>query len=122
MVPMSDIAARLRADLTAAMRGRDREAVTVLRSTLAAIANSEAVDAAPQAGPLVEAGPIAGAAAGAGVTEVGRRELSEDDRRDIIRAERLELSEAAATLSAAGGAEEQVRRLRSGAELLGRYL
>ena len=43
---MSDLHKRLRADLTDALRARDRESVRVLRTVLAAIANAEAQPAA----------------------------------------------------------------------------
>jgi hypothetical protein len=69
---------RLRADLSAAMRERDRARVTVLRTALAAIANAEA--------PAVETHSLPSVAA-AGSTEVARLELTDDDRRRILRAQ-----------------------------------
>lgn len=82
---------RLRADLVAAMKAKDEARVKVLRATLAAIGNAEAVDPSSVA---------------AGVTEVQRRELTDDDVRSVIEAERAELEAAAAELVANGRAED----------------
>lgn len=82
----------MRAALTAAMKQRDRTAVTALRAGLAAIDNAEAV-AVPGAGadghaPLpVSDGPIAGATAGLGSNEVARRALTDADVAAIVRAQ-----------------------------------
>ena len=65
----------LRAALRDAMRGRQLHAMAVLRDTLAAIDNAEAV-AVGEAPPALEDGVIAGAAAGLGAGEVPRRVLS----------------------------------------------
>ncbi|WP_278255357.1 GatB/YqeY domain-containing protein [Nocardioides convexus] len=65
-------AERLRADLTAAMRRRDRAAVSTLRSVLATIANAEAVPVADT--PAATEGPVAGAVVGLGAAEAPRRE------------------------------------------------
>src|SRR5262245_19012865 len=81
-----DVRARMQADLKEAMKDRDSARVTVLRSTLGALANAEAVDA--------PTGPISLTAA-AGTTEVARRELTHDDVRDVIERERAELLAAA---------------------------
>jgi uncharacterized protein YqeY len=40
--PVTDVLDRMRSDLREAMRARDREAVTALRTALAAVANAEA--------------------------------------------------------------------------------
>lgn len=69
----------LRTELRAAMRRRDRDAVSVLRATLAAIDNAEAVPADDQ--------PSSSAAVGAGAAEARRRTLTEDDVRAIVRRE-----------------------------------
>lgn len=90
MERVSDLADRLRADLTTALRARDRASASVLRTVLGAIANAEAVPV-PQAAPPVAEGPIAGAVLGLGAAEVPRRELTEDDVRAIVRAERDDL-------------------------------
>ncbi len=77
----------MRADLTAAMKARDASQVAVLRATLGALANAEAVTA--------PSGPVSLTAA-AGTTEVARRELTDDDVRSVIERERDELLGAAA--------------------------
>jgi uncharacterized protein YqeY len=90
---MSEIYARLRADLTAALKARDPVTVAALRSALTALDNAGAVEV-----PASKAGGtehIAGAAAGVGSTEMARRELSEDDVRTILRSQVDELSRAA---------------------------
>ncbi|MFI6999547.1 hypothetical protein [Nocardia sp. NPDC050175] len=73
---------RMRAALSLAMKSRDRQAITALRSTLGAIDNAEAVDVGEQ-----RAGAVEGSAVGLGVAEVARRELTEDDIEQIVRAE-----------------------------------
>lgn len=77
---------RLRGSLTEAMRARDRRAVAVLRTTLAAIDNAEAL-------PLSAAGdgPVVGRSA-----DVARRELDEQRILAVVRAELRERVEAAA--------------------------
>jgi len=88
---MLDLVARMRADLTTAMKARDTDTVRVLRVALAAIANAEAQPVVGD-GPasLTVSGGIAGAASGLGAAEAERRTLTEDDVRSIIRAERDE--------------------------------
>ena len=76
---------RLAADLTDALRAKDLRRVKVLRAALAAIANAEAVDASTVA---------------RGVTEVARRELTDDDVRAVLVAEHDELVAAVADLRA----------------------
>ena len=72
----SPLEARLRDDLTIAMKAHDAAAVTALRTALAALANAEAVEAVP----IADAGPA----------EVARRELTEADRMEILRAHVLD--------------------------------
>ena len=71
-VEVSPLDARLRDDLKIAMKARDAAAVTALRTALAALANAEAVEAVP----VADAGPV----------EVARRDLTEADRVDVLRA------------------------------------
>ncbi len=111
----------LRRDLTAALKARDRVAVTALRSALAAIENAEAlpVDHAVQGAGEHE--HVAGSAVGLGAGDAERRELTEADVRAVVEAEVHERS------MAAGGYEEIGRadlaeRLRAEAEVLSRYL
>ena len=75
---------RLQSELASALRSRDAQRTSVLRTTLSAIANAEAVEVAP----------------GATATEVPRRLLTEDDVRGVVDAECAELRHAAAELRA----------------------
>ena len=84
--------------LRAAMQAREQASVSVLRSTLAAVANAEAVDLTT---------------AERGATEVARKHLTEDDIRAIITMERDELRRAAdemSTLGQAAKADELARQ------------
>ena len=115
---------RLRDALAVAIKGRDRLSTSVLRATLGAIENAEAVpvDAATGAaaggtGSLaIEATPL-----GVGAAEAARRELTEDDVRAIVRAEVAEREHAADTYDRAGR-PEQVERLRAGVEVLAAFV
>jgi uncharacterized protein len=119
-----DIRTRMRRALTAAMKARDRSAVTALRSALAAIDNAEAVDPAntppatarqpgpgkapPGEGRLPTAkvpsagdgdppgkGRIAGAALGVGAAEAERLTLTPAETQAIVREEVTERQAAA---------------------------
>lgn len=105
---------RLRAALPAAMKARDRTAMSALRSTLSAIDNAEAVDrpAGAERGLSIEQSAV-----GVGAMEVARRDLSDDDVERIVRAEIAEREAAAAGYTASGRAE-QAERLRAEAAVL----
>ncbi|GAB2814238.1 hypothetical protein GCM10027176_18520 [Actinoallomurus bryophytorum] len=109
---------RLRDALVAAMKERDRVAVSVLRSTLAAIDNAEAVDATAPAGgsSAIESSPV-----GVGVAEVERRALSDDDIVQIVRAEAAD-REAAALDYDRAGRQERAEALRAEAKVLSSHL
>ena len=98
---MADLTDRLRAALTVAMRSRDRDGVTALRTALGAIDNASAVDPG-ESGPAVADGPIAGAASGVGATEAARRELTDADVAAIVEAEIAERDAAATDYERAG--------------------
>ena len=69
--------------LHTAMRARDRQAVSLYRSTLAAIENAEAV-------PLdddMRASAVEQAPLGVGAADVERRELSDDEVEAVVRRE-----------------------------------
>jgi uncharacterized protein YqeY len=102
---------RLRTQLTRALGQRDAEQVAVLRATLAAIENAEAVPAQTH-GSGLEARPL-----GVGVRDVPRRELSDDDVAHVIRAEIAERRSAAAVYEQAGR-PDHARRLRQEAATL----
>jgi hypothetical protein len=119
---VTDLQARLREDLATAMGARDRSTVRLLRTVLSAIANAEAqpVEGPTRKSPL-SSGPIAGATTGVGATEVGRRDLGDDEVRAIVRAERDEGITAADDLARRGLAATAAD-LVTEASLLDRYL
>jgi uncharacterized protein len=98
------------------MKARNRVAVGVLRSTLAAIENAEAVAPAETKGLAIEQSPI-----GAGAAEAERRVLSADDVTRIVRAEVADREEAAAEYDRAGHAD-RAAQLRDEAHFLGEFL
>jgi uncharacterized protein YqeY len=112
---------RLREDLAAAMKARDRVAITVLRTTLAAIDNAEAVDFSPRETPVTGSHHVAGASAGVGSTDVTRRILSDADIDAVIREQADERRQAAAEYEKLGRIEA-ADALRHEAALLDRYL
>jgi hypothetical protein len=69
--------------LLIARKGRDSTRVSALRSALSAIDNAGAVHAAPQ----TTGGTIASAVVGLGAAEVARRDLSDTEIRELLRAE-----------------------------------
>src|SRR3954453_20775009 len=85
---------RMHADLPAAMKARDAARVGVLRTTLAAVANAEAVHPADGAQPFGLLGDVA------------RKDLSEDDVRSIVARERDDLATTAGEMEQLGQAEE----------------
>ncbi len=101
---------RIAADLTEALKRRDHEAMTVLRTTLGAIGNAEAV-------PLTtsRSWPVSGP------TEVARRQLTEDDFARVVSSE-IEERKAAAELYRASGQDSMADRLDAGTKLLAGYL
>ncbi|MCF6521936.1 hypothetical protein [Streptomyces sp. JJ36] len=100
------------------MRARDKAAVRALRSTLAALDNAEAaaVHEDELRGRALEESP-----AGAGATEVARRELTERGVEDVVRAEAAERLDAAAALTAPAHAD-RAAQLRAEAAVLLRLL
>lgn len=109
---------RMRQALPEAMRARDKVAVSALRSTLGALDNAEAVPVGETElrGVALELSPV-----GAGTTEASRRELSERDVEDVVRAEAAERLEAAARLTTSAHAD-RAARLRAEAAVLLRFL
>ncbi len=106
----------MRQALPEAMRARDKAAVSALRATLAALDNAEAVpvDEAKLRGVALEQSP-----AGAGATEGTRRELSERNVVDVVRAEAAERLEVAEQLSAPAHADRAAQLRAEAAVLLG---
>jgi len=102
---------QMQADLLAALKGGDLVAVSVLRTTLAALSNAEAVD--PGAGaPLVRAGLFG---------DVERRCLSPAAVATIVAGEHRELHATAALFDRAGRPAEAAR-CRARATVLDHYL
>jgi uncharacterized protein YqeY len=114
------VRARLRADLVVAMKAREVEAISALQTALAAIDNAEAVDVRAEA-EVRPSGPIAGAQAGAGSTEMERRMLPVGEVRELLETEIADRIEAAERYEA-GGHQERADRLRREADVLRRYV
>jgi uncharacterized protein YqeY len=112
---------RLREDLAAAMKSRDRVAITVLRTTLAAIENAEAVDVSPREAPGAGSRHVAGTSVGVGSSDVTRRVLSDADIGAIIREGSDERWQAAAEYEKLGRVDS-ADALRREAAVLDRYL
>jgi uncharacterized protein YqeY len=110
---------QLRDALSVAMKARDRAAVSVLRSTLGAIENAEAVER-PETGQR-ESLAIEQIAVGVGAAEVDRRVLTEDDVRGIVRAELAERESAVGAYERAGRSE-YAERLRVEIDVLAPYV
>jgi uncharacterized protein YqeY len=113
--------ASLRDDLTAALKARNRVAVTALRSVLAAIENAEAVTAARPLDTSAGNEHVAGAATGLGAAEAERRHLADADLRSVVEEEMRERSAAAEGYEQIGR-NDLAQRLRAEAEVLSRYL
>lgn len=96
----------MRAQLKDAMRAKDTLTRDVLRTTLAAIENAEAVAAVP----VADAGP----------TEVARQELSDADVAAIVAGEIAGLDTAAAELESLGQTD-RADELRQQAAVLRRF-
>ncbi|MFF0728549.1 hypothetical protein [Streptomyces sp. NPDC004134] len=111
----------MRADLRAAMKARDREVVSALRTALAAIDNAEAVEA-PAAAPADQGSEhVAGARSGVGSAEAVRRVLSAEDVRALLREQITERRTEAGGYETAGRADA-ADRLRREADALAAYL
>jgi hypothetical protein len=112
----------LQAELTAAMRRRDRATADACRTALAALANAEAapIEAAPGS-PTATSPHIAGAIVGLGAGEVARVALDEDATRSLVRHERAALLDHAERLVRLCRLDE-ADAARRGAEALGRAL
>ena len=110
---------RLRAALPAAMKAHDQAALAGIRSALSAIANAEAIDVANA--PEPKPGPIAQAVYGLRAGEVMRRQLSETDIVEIVRAEVVARMAAAEKYDGIGQTSKAAR-LRSEADSLRTFL
>ncbi len=106
----------LRTRLTTAMRERDRAAVSVLRTAVAAIENAEAVPV-DDSRASVGSADVAGAALGLGATEADRRRLDEATERAVVALEVHSLVEAQQAYAVAGD-HDRARSAEAGADLL----
>lgn len=97
---MTDLIARLRSSLRTAMVARDMDAVSSLRSTLAAIENAGAVETDSR-GVAIEEAPV-----GAGVTDVPRRVLKPAEVVAIVTVEAAEYESAASRYEDLGRSDE----------------
>ncbi|GAA5021697.1 hypothetical protein GCM10023258_11300 [Terrabacter aeriphilus] len=112
----SPLRTALRSRLTTAMRARDREAVSVLRTAVAAIENAEAVPVGEAPVPATS-GDGAGAALGLGAGETRRRTLDDAAERSVVEAEVRSLVEAQ-QLYAGTGDRDRAQRAAAGVALL----
>lgn len=110
----------LRTDLVAAMKAREPDVVSALRTALAAIDNAEAV-AVPDSPEMPLSEHVAGARLGVGSTEAERRILSVDEIRALLRAEIADRT-AAADGYDTHAQHDAAGRLRRGSDALGKYL
>ncbi len=108
----------LRDELSAAIKSRDEVAVSALRSTLGAVDNAEAVAVPAEHHAAL---PIELTPTGTGATEAPRRQLSDRDVADLVRAEIAERAAAARHYEAAGKARRGAR-LRAEAQVLATVL
>jgi uncharacterized protein len=114
-----NVETRLRAALRDALRTRDVVAAFAVRSALGAIGNAGAVPADEGSATAIRTGSVyvAQAAAGAGATEVSRRQLSPADLRAIVEAEISERRATAAQYEQTGHAD-RAETLRREAQVL----
>jgi uncharacterized protein len=116
---------RLRTALHAARKDRDTARVSALRSALSAIDNAGAVPTATLGTAMPvhidpdapSSGKIAGGVVGLGAAEVARRELSDAQIRELLRAE-IDERVTAAQQAAGGGHGERATFLRAEAAVL----
>jgi uncharacterized protein len=113
--PADEWRARLRTALFTARKDRETARVSALRSALSAIDNAETPDGVQLAAP--SSGKIAGGVVGVGAAEVERRQLSDTQIRELLRAEIEERLSAAEEFNAGGHAERAATLLTEAAEL-----
>jgi hypothetical protein len=110
----------LRRDLTRAMKAREPDAVSALRTAIAAIDNAEAVPPVDD-DPVGTSGHIAGARAGLGAAEAARLHLTASQQRGILR-DQISGYTAEAEHYDALGQQAAASRLRNQARVLTAYL
>jgi uncharacterized protein YqeY len=110
----------LRRDLIVAIKTRQTDTVTALRTALAAIDNAEAVNSQGRT-KTIASEYIAGASAGVGSTEATRRDLYVDDLHAILR-EQITERTSAADIYDEHGQTHAADRLRREANVLTKYI
>ena len=95
--------------------------MAAIRSALAAIDNAEAVEVNAEAIPQATSEHVAGATAGAGSSDVRRRELTDTEVVAIVRRQVDERTEAADEYDRLGR-HDHAERLRREAAILAQYL
>lgn len=123
--PADEWRARLRAALLTARKDRDTARVSALQSALSAIDNAGAVPTASSGTAIPvdidldapSSGKIAGGVVGLGAAEVERRQLSDTQIRELLRAEIDERLTAAEEFNAGGYAERATTLRTEAAEL-----
>jgi uncharacterized protein len=115
MTPAQTWRETLRAALLTARKDRDTTRVSALRSALSAIDNAETPDNARLE--ATSSGTIANAVVGLGAAEVARRELTDAQIRELMRAEIAERLTAAKDFTA-GGHTERAASLEAEAAVL----
>ena len=119
MTPAQAWRQQLRDALLAARKDRDAVRTAALRSALSAIDNAETPDGVEVDAPA--SGKIANAVAGLGAAEVARRELADEQIRDLLHAEIDERLSAAEEFTT-GGHAERATMLRAEAAVLAELL
>lgn len=113
--PADEWRTRLRGQLLAARKDRDAVRTSALRSALATIDNAETPDGGELDAP--SSGTIAGGVVGLGAAEVARRRLTDEQIRELIRAEVDERLTAADEFTT-GGHVQRARSLHDEAAVL----
>jgi uncharacterized protein YqeY len=103
------------------MKQRDRTAVSVLRSALAAIDNAEAPPLGDVPAHLAVGEHVAGVAVGVGASEIGRRHLTDEDLHAIVELEVTQRATAAEEYERLGRSD-LADGLRAEADVLRSYL
>jgi hypothetical protein len=121
--PDQALPAALRDGLTRALKARDAEALSALRTAIAAIENAEAIatTATTDTQRPVTSADIAGASSGVGSTEAVRRSLSTGQLRDILADQITEYAREADRYDALGQSDA-AHRLRHRARILAAYV
>ena len=110
----------LRRDLASAMKAREPDAVSALRTAIAAIDNAEAVPV-PDQQQASTSSHIAGARAGLGAAETARRPIGSSQQMAILRDQVAGYTTEADRYDALGQ-QAAAQRLRAQARLLTTYL